>query len=120
MTDLDIRNLGTARVLLLPDDGPVLGSEDSAIDIIGLSYGQDIDLIAMPVTRLAGDFFELSNKMAGEFIQKFRNYHHRVAFVGNISPHVARSGALRDYVYESNKRRDVLFVPDLETLAAYL
>ena len=34
--------------------------------------------------------------------------------------YVAKSKALHDFVYESNKGRDVLFVPDLDALAARL
>ena len=75
---------------------------------------------AVPSSRLGDDFFRLRTGIAGAFIQKFRNYSHRIAIVGDISRYVDASKPLHDFVYESNRGRDVLFVPDLDALAARL
>jgi hypothetical protein len=115
-----ITTFGTTKVLVVSPDGPSLGSEQSAVDLIGATYGQEIDLIALPVSRLGADFFQLRTGVAGAFIQKFMNYSYRLAIVGDISTHTANSQPLRDFVYESNKRKQVAFVPDLDVLAAKL
>jgi len=69
---------------------------------------------------LADDFFDLSTRLAGEFVQKFVNYGVALAIVGDISAHVAASTALRDSVTESNRGRHLWFAGDLEALAARL
>ena len=107
-------------VFALDPDGPQIGTEADALDIMGQLYGTDADLIAIPVQRLDPAFFDLSTGVAGAFTQKLLNYRHRLAFVGDISAHVAASNALRDYVYESNNGRQIWFVADEEELAARL
>ena len=110
--------LGGARVLLW--QGAPLTREQDANDIIGATWGQEIDWIALPVERLADDFFRLSSGLAGAVLQKFTNYSHRVAIVGDISARVAGSEALAAFVRESNRGRSVWFVADEAELAARL
>ena len=101
----------------VPAEGPPLSSEEDARDLIGETYGSGADVVAIPVERLAPDFWTLSNQKAGHFIQKFVNYGLRVAIVGDVSAQVEKSKALRDFVYESNRRgRELRFVPSRESL----
>lgn len=97
------------RYLLLPHDGPLLSSEADAVDLVGLVYGDEIETIAIPLARLAPDFWHLGNRKAGLFIQKLLNYRLRPAFVGSLQAELDRSAALRDYVLECRRRRDVIF-----------
>lgn len=113
-----ITTIGTTKVLLVAADGPALGTEQDALDLLGATYGTEVDMIVVPTARLSDDFFRLRTGVAGAFIQKFRNYRYRLAIIGDISAAIGRSDALRDFVRESNKGRDVLFLPDLEALAA--
>ena len=102
---------GTLAVLC-PPGGPKLGSEQDALDLMAAGYEQDARLIVVPVERMAPDFFTLRNGILGAFLQKLSNYRCRVAFVGDLAERIAQSKALNDFVYESNKGRDVLFVRD--------
>ena len=111
-------HLNGVNVLFLPDTGTPLGSPQSALDVIGDTYGLDIDMIAIPADRLDADFFRLRTRMAGEFMQKLQNYRLRLAILGDISSAIAASDALRDFVYETNKIGHHLFVVDEEELAA--
>ncbi|CAN5875931.1 DUF4180 domain-containing protein [soil metagenome] len=117
---MSLQILNGARVWLCDADGPRLSSGRDATDIIGEAYGADIAVIALPASRLADEFFDLSTRLAGEFVQKFVNYGAALAIVGDTSAHVAASTALRDFVYESNRGRHLWFVEDLEALAARL
>ena len=103
-------------VLRLPADGPLLGTEPDALDLIAAAYGQETDLIAILSIRLQPDFLKLRSGMAGAFLQKMQNYGYRVAIVGDISAAVAASDALRDFVYESNKVGQVLFAASEDDL----
>lgn len=104
------------RVYEVANEGAKLGSDRSASDMIGETYGQEIDLIAIPVARLVPEFLELKTRVAGDFLQKFVTYGFRIAIVGDISEAVAASKSLHDFVYESNKVGRVLFVRDAEEL----
>ena len=77
-------------------------------------------MIAVPVARLSPDFFVLRTGLAGAVAQKVVNYRLRLAVIGDISTALAASAPLRDWVVESNRRGEVLFMPDLSALAARL
>ncbi len=103
-------------VFEVPAEGPLLGSERDATDLIGEAYGVEFALFAIPVERLAPDFLQLRTKMAGLFIQKFVNYGVRVAFVGDVDAALAASDALAAFVAESNRGTSVWFVRDIPEL----
>lgn len=100
--------------------GPLLTSEQDAVDLIGDTYGTGADMIVVPVNRLDPRFFDLKSGIAGGFFQKMQNYQLRLAVVGDISAAIATSKSLHDFVYETNKRGNHLFAPDRESLLARL
>jgi hypothetical protein len=100
----------------LPAAGPAIATERDATDIIGEAFGQGADLVVIPVSRLAPDFFQLRSGLAGAVLQKFTNYHLRVAIVGDISAYTAASEPLRDFVRESNRRGEIRFLADAAEL----
>lgn len=101
-------------------DGPVLASERDAIDVIGDTYGQEVDMVVFPAETLTDDFFWLSSGLAGAVLQKFQNYRLRVAIVGDVARFTAESSSLRDFIRESNLRGQMVFVPDRAALEALL
>lgn len=114
--EMNIWQAEDTRVLEIDGVGPEIGSERSAIDLIGETYGQEIDVIAIPTSRLSPDFLTLRTGIAGGFLQKFMNYGYRVAIIGDISAATLASQALRDFVTESNRGGQVLFVRNLDEL----
>lgn len=119
MTDSIIRRNGVV-VLLCGEDGPALADHQDAADLVGQALGGGADLIVVPVARLDGRFFDLRSGLAGAVAQKFVNYRIRLAVVGDIAPHLAASSALRDFVREANRGRQLWFVADLAELDARL
>jgi hypothetical protein len=93
----------------VPAEGPLLSSD---ADALGAIHDAGADWVAVPVARLDPAFFDLSSGVAGDVVQKFVNYGLRLAVVGDISEPLERSGALRDFVRESNRGRQVWFVED--------
>ncbi|MBV1852523.1 DUF4180 domain-containing protein [Catellatospora tritici] len=106
-------------VLVYPADGPAYTERDIT-DVIGDALGSGAEWVALPVTRLDEDFFALRTRVAGEIAQKFVNYRLRLAVLGDIAHHVTASTALRDFVYESNRGRQLWFLPDLAALTTRL
>ena len=108
------------KIADLPADGPLLSTEADAVDLVGQFYGQEVDVVAIPITRVPPEFWQLRTQLAGLFIQKLMQYGLRPAFVGDISSEIAASDALADYVRECGRRKDVLFAADRSALEAML
>jgi hypothetical protein len=104
----------------LPLQGGLLGGDLSGPDLIGEAYEANPDIIAVPVSRLAPGFLDLSTRIAGEVFQKMEQYGQRLAVVGDIEKAVANSTALRDFVFETNRRGHHFFIPDRMALLARL
>ncbi|MET8836280.1 DUF4180 domain-containing protein [Micromonospora sp. NPDC004540] len=106
-------------VLVCDPAGPPVATTEAALDLIGAAFG-GAEVVAVPAARLDPSFFSLGTRFAGEIMQKFVNYRLRLVVVGDISAHLAASGALRALVAESNRHDHIWFVPDLAALDARL
>lgn len=104
------------EILHLTPDGPALHTERHATDLVGEAYLLRAEWVAIPLARLAPDFFDLKTRVAGLFIQKLVNYGLKVAFVGDIAPLAAQSEPLAAFVRESNRGRQAWFVGDRDEL----
>src|SRR5918995_6659882 len=105
------------RVLHLDAEGEPISTPDDASDLVGTAWSHNASLIAVPAERLDPEFFRLRSGIAGEITQKLVNYRLRLAVIGDITKQVKASGALRDYVWESNAGDHVWFVDDEAALA---
>lgn len=54
----------------------------------------------------------MKTRLAGDIIQKFINYQAKIVIVGDFSVYSSKS--LRDFIYESNKGKDLFFLPNEE------
>lgn len=62
---------GTGLSLYFVDtDGPVFGTEQDALDLLGQTYGKEIDVIVVPANRFSPDFYDLSSRLAGHFFSE--------------------------------------------------
>lgn len=107
-------------VLMCAPDGPPIVDEQSAVDLIGTLWGQDVQWLVLPLERLGEDFLVLRTRVAGAVVQKLQQYGFKVAVLGDIGEQVAASTALRDFVHESNNGRQLWFVRDEPELDARL
>ena len=62
--------------------------------------------------HLDDDFFDLKTGIAGEIMQKVINYYKQLAVVGDFS--ALRKKSWLDFMYESNKRGQIIFVEDAQ------
>lgn len=120
MTTDTLVTLHDVRVLRCAPDGPTLDGESAALDLIGAAFGQDAELVAVPVERVTDEFFRLRSGVAGAVMQKFVTYRLRLVVVGDVSRHIAESTALRDLVHETNQGGHIWFLPTYEELDARL
>jgi hypothetical protein len=117
MPENELTTIHGAPVLVMPSDGEPLGTVESATEVIGDAAWGEAQIVAIPVERLTDDFFELKTRFAGEVTQKFANYRLHLAIVGDIESRVSESVSLAAWVAESNRGRQLWFVPTLDALA---
>ncbi len=99
-------------VVRLPAEGPVVRDARDGLDLLGEAFARDAEWLVVPAARFGDEFFTLSTRVAGEVTQKFVQYRVGLAVVGDISRHTGASGALRDFVGESNRGRRLWFLAD--------
>ncbi|OAB42429.1 DUF4180 domain-containing protein [Paenibacillus glacialis] len=81
----------------------------SALDFIAtVNYEAGCDRIILNKSALCEEFFDLSTRLAGEILQKFINYHVKMAIVGDFSVYSSKS--LKDFISECNKGKDIFFL----------
>ena len=115
-----VEEIAGRRVLFFAEEGRLLASTGDTNDFISDVWPQNADMTAIPLSRLGPDFLKLSTRLAGEAIQKFVNYGIPLAILGDVTQPVAQSGALRDFIYESNKGKAVWFLRDADALRGRL
>lgn len=86
----------------------IITDAQSAIDLLmSAKYEAGTKNIIIGKELIAEDFFVLSTGLAGEVLQKFINYGGRIAIYGDYSRYTSKP--LKDFIYESNKGKDVFF-----------
>jgi Domain of unknown function (DUF4180) len=116
MTAESLVHMHGVPVLVVPPHGPQLQSDSDAVDLIAEASEKRADVVLVPAERFTDDFFTLRTRLAGEFVQKFVNYRLRLAILGDVSQHIARSEALRDFVTEANRGNQLWFVATKQEL----
>lgn len=95
------------KVAEIKSENILLSNLDDALDLIGnLSY-QGFDKIIIYERNISPAFFQLKNKIAGEILQKFVQYQMALTIVGEFQKY--ESNPLDDFIYESNKRKQINF-----------
>ena len=111
-----LHDIGGVRILECCAKGPALAQAGDASDFISAAWEHQAEMVAIPIERLAEDFFRLRTGLAGEAIQKFVNYRIRLAVVGEFARFTDASAPLRDFVIESNRGDHLWFVQDIAEL----
>jgi hypothetical protein len=91
------------------DDNIIIRETD---DVFGLFFINNCSTIILRRENVTNDFFNLSTGIAGEILQKFSNYNKRMAIIGNFDN--IKSKSLNDFIYESNKTKQIIFVNTIE------
>lgn len=91
----------------------VFTNAQSALDVLMTAkYDAGTKNIVIDKRLIVEDFFILSTGLAGEILQKYTNYGGRIAIFGDYSRYTSKP--LKDFIYESNKGKNVFFVSTLE------
>ncbi len=91
----------------------------SALDFIAtVNYETNCCHVILNKSVISEAFFDLKTRFAGEILQKFINYHMKIAVVGDFSIYSSKS--LKDFMYESNKGKNMFFVSNEKEAAEKL
>ena len=97
-------------IALIKNEEMVIKDVQSAIDfMMTIKYETNCHKIALNKEAIVDDFFLLSKGLAGEILQKFATYQIKFAIYGDFSKYTSKP--LKDFMYESNKGKDIYFQP---------
>lgn len=100
------------KIFKISSEDILLSNEDSALDIIGNSKYQEVYKVIIDETNIDPDFFDLSTTIAGNIMQKFTLYGVQLAIIGEFEKYNSKS--LNDFIYETNKQGQILFLSSEE------
>lgn len=107
--EIKIIDLGDKKLAEFLSTGIIIKNVQDALDLMANS---PTNYIVLYEQNFEKDFFDLSTRIAGEILQKFTNYHVKLAIIGDFSKYKSKS--LKDFIYESNKNKEYLFVDSIE------
>lgn len=101
------------KIVYIEVEDVLITDGQSALDLIGnVQHEKDCNRIILDKKAISEDFFRLSTGIAGEVLQKFINFHTKLAIIGDFSKCTGKS--LQDFIYECNKGKDIFFGDSLE------
>ncbi|WP_095206135.1 DUF4180 domain-containing protein [Paenibacillus sp. O199] len=104
---------GSSKVAIIESNDVVINNVQDALDLMAsVNYTDDAHKILIDKSNLTEDFFELKTKLAGDILQKYVNYQVKLAIVGDFDGYNSKS--LRDFIYECNHGKHVLFLKNKE------
>jgi hypothetical protein len=109
---IELTDINGKKTAILISDEMIMNNAQDAVDIMANCSYMGADQIIVSEKNITPDFFDLRTGVAGEILQKFSNYHVRLAIVGDFSKYTKKS--IRDFIFESNKLRQVNFVASSE------
>lgn len=117
--DVKVVASGGAPVAVVRSGGVLITDGQSALDFMAaVCHETGCLAIAVDKGAFSEEFFDLSTRIAGEALQKFSNYRVRLAVYGDFSGYASK--ALRDFIYESNRGKNIFFVSSEQEAVAKL
>jgi hypothetical protein len=105
---IETHTLKKSQIVEVLSDGIIIQAASDGLTLLGDLYYQGFYRIILHEKNITPAFFDLKNGLAGELLQKFSNYRVRLAIVGDFTNYTSKS--IRDFIYESNRGRQVAFV----------
>lgn len=106
---MNLTTLSPHKAVYIQSDQILITQEQDILDLIGETEFQDI---VLHDHNFRPDFFDLSTLLLGNVLQKLTNYQVRLAVIGDFGSYSSK--VLPDFIRESNRRKNHLFVPSLE------
>lgn len=99
------------EIAIVNSNEVLISDVQSALDFMAtVKYETGCERVILNKSAITEDFFHLKTRLAGEILQKFINYHVKIAIIGDFSVYTSEN--LKDFIYESNKGNDIFFLPN--------
>ena len=100
-------------LVYIESDDILITDSQSALDLMmTVRYEKGCSRIIIDKKAISEEFFRLSSGIAGDVVQKFINYHTKLAIIGDFSKYTSKP--LHDFIYECNKGNDIFIVDNLD------
>ncbi|MBC9934173.1 DUF4180 domain-containing protein [Chitinophaga qingshengii] len=109
---LAIHETGAVRIAEVVADDILINTPEEALQLIVDVYYQNFEKMIIHEKNIIPAFFDLKTGIAGEVLQKFVNYRMQLSIVGTFEHYTSKS--IRDFIYESNKGRQISFLSSVE------
>lgn len=107
------------NIAVVNSNETIITNVQTAMDfMMSIKYETGCSKIVLNKEAITEEFFILSKGIAGEILQKFINYQIKFAIYGDFSKYTSKP--LKDFIYESNKGKDIFFVSDADTAVKML
>ncbi|WP_090993323.1 DUF4180 domain-containing protein [Pedobacter insulae] len=114
----EIHQQGEIKIAEITADRFLINDAEDGLQLLVDLYYQGFDKIIIYETNITPAFFDLQNGLAGGILQKFSNFRVQLAIVGNFDLYPSKS--LQQFISESNKGRQVNFLPTIKEAKAKL
>lgn len=109
---LETHIINNTRIAEIVTEEILINSIEDGAQLLVDIYYQDFDRIILYEKNITPLFFDLKNRIAGEILQKFSNFRVRLVIMGDFEKYESKS--VKDFIFESNKNRQINFVSTLE------
>jgi len=100
-----------SKVAIVESSDVLVNNTQDALDLMAtINHLYECNKLIVNQASITEAFFDLKTGIAGEILQKFTNYNVKIAIIGDFDIYISKS--LRDFIFESNKGRQVFFLPD--------
>jgi hypothetical protein len=113
---IETHTINNIRIAEIVADDIVIRTTEDGLDLLGDLYYQGFDKIIIDERNITSEFFDLKTGIAGEVLQKFSQYRMPLAIVGDLSKYTSKSKSLTDFIYESNKGRQINFLASVDVV----
>lgn len=116
--NIQLHQYNETTIAEVTSDEVLIRTPDDGLQIMVDLYYQGYGEMILHESNITPDFFDLKTGIAGEILQKFATYRVRLAIVGDFARYESKS--LRDFIFESNKGRQINFLPSVEEAVVQL
>ncbi len=110
--DYRLYKIDEYNIFELTSDEIVVHNLKDALELMGNAFHLGSDRVILYQKQLCPEFFDLKNRIAGDIFQKFVTYRMKLVIIGEFED--IKSKSLHDFIYESNKTGQIIFVETLD------
>jgi hypothetical protein len=105
-----IHNIGS-KIVEFNSNKTILNIAQDALDLMVIASDKGTNKIILHENNIHPDFFKLKSGLAGEVLQKFVNYHIKLAIIGDFNKYTSKS--LKSFITESNNGNQFFFISNI-------